>query len=133
MDKSAQINSNVYVDMNDILLFSITEYLFKLGFQANLRGFSYAKEAILLRIKDHVISCSLTDIYDKIALKHNVKSISIERAIRYAIENAWNKESLEWNKYLPRSAYCPANAEFIAESAELIMLGLKFKDKSEIF
>lgn len=125
MNRSLQItdfNCNIYNHTHKNLLVKVTEYLFKLGFQANLKGFSYTREAIILCIESHIINISAKKIYDKIAKKHNVKPTSVERAIRYAIEGSWNRGSFEWKIYLPTYTYCPANSEFIAESAELIMI-----------
>ncbi len=69
-----------------------TNFILQLGIPANLKGYHYLREAILLSINDSQMLESVTKLlYPAVAKKFNTTSSRVERAIRYAIETAWDK------------------------------------------
>ncbi len=69
-----------------------TNLILQLGIPANLKGYHYLREAILLSINDtQMLECVTKVLYPTVAEKFNTTSSRVERAIRYAIEAAWDK------------------------------------------
>lgn len=99
-----------------------------LGIPANLLGYEYLKTGISLCMKDPSYANSMTKrLYPDIARAHNTTSYRAERAIRHAIEIAWDRgdpEAMEryfgWT--ISKKAGKPTNGEFIATVAEQIRM-----------
>ncbi len=116
--------------MNDQLKSSnmaqyVTESLIKLGIKANLKGFCYIKEAIIIYPEVIYHNKTIKDIYAEIAETHNVNVISVERAIRTAIESAWYGKNINLSHDLFNFPYIiaernPTNSELIAAMSEII-------------
>ena len=88
-----------------------------LGIPYYLVGYQYLQSAILLHIEDCTLIQSITkEFYPCIAKKHKTKSFSVERAIRYAIEVAWQKNDSMKSMFKFRDSR-PANSEFIVTIA----------------
>ncbi|MCC8192301.1 MAG: sporulation initiation factor Spo0A C-terminal domain-containing protein [Ruminococcus sp.] len=69
-----------------------TNLILQLGISEKLKGYHYLREAILLSINDSQMLESVTKVlYPTVAKKFNTTSSRVERAIRYAIETAWDK------------------------------------------
>ncbi|MCD7728149.1 MAG: sporulation initiation factor Spo0A C-terminal domain-containing protein [Ruminococcus sp.] len=69
-----------------------TNFIRQLGISEKLKGYHYLREAILLSINDTQMLESVTkDLYPTVAKKFNTTYSRVERAIRYAIETAWEK------------------------------------------
>lgn len=120
---------NNYDDYTDFLMDYISSSLMSLGFRAKLKGFVYTKEAIFICIRNYRMG-SITDIYEKIAMKYNITVTSVEHAIRYAIDYAWYKDGVcgdheLFNRSGLKKDTHPSNTEFIATMAELINILLR--------
>ncbi len=100
----------------------VTELLLKIGVPAHIKGFRILRRAILITIDDSQAIESITNIlYPDLADEFNSTPANIERAMRYAIESAWQRGDMSvissyfgWKK--------PANAEFIATIADKVRL-----------
>ena len=99
--------------------------LFKCGIQAHLTGFLYLGDAIESVIEDKSKVYAITKIlYPEIAKRHDTKWTRVERAIRHAIEQAFDRltpneiEDIFENSLDPMRGK-PTNAQFIATIAEL--------------
>ena len=85
----------------------------------------------MLSVKDSEIINSVTKIlYPTVAKKHNTTSSRVERAIRHAIEVAWDRGDLDViNSYfgytVQNSRGKPTNSEFIAMISDKLRLKLK--------
>ena len=108
----------------------ITESLLKLGFKAALKGYVYTKESIYYYVNTPFVDSMRKDIYTKVAEQHGTSVLSIERAIRNSIINAWDKtcincthELFSWSYLTPE--FPPSNSEFIATMAEMIKINMK--------
>lgn len=74
----------------------ITEIIHQIGVPAHIKGYHYLREAIMLSVKNSEIINSVTKLlYPTVAKKHNTTSSRVERAIRHAIEVAWDRGDLD--------------------------------------
>lgn len=121
--------NNVTTDVQLELL--ITEIIHQIGVPAHIKGYHYLRDAIILSVKDSEMISSVTKIlYPTVAKKHNTTSSRVERAIRHAIEVAWDRGDLDTlNTYfgytVQNNRGKPTNSEFIAMISDKIRLNLK--------
>lgn len=106
-------------DMKDVALKNIDEILHLIGISDRLKGYTYLQDAILEQFK---YPCSIMKLYDFVAKKHQIRSESIERAIRYAIEKAYEEDEIRLNNFFEYEVYKPSNSEVIAMVAEEIRI-----------
>jgi two-component system response regulator (stage 0 sporulation protein A) len=94
----------------------------------NIRKF---REAIMMCVKDNDIINSITkQLYPSIARVYNTTPSRVERAIRHAIEVAWNRGQMEaidsiFGYTVNYGKGKPTNSEFIAMIADKLRLKLK--------
>ena len=106
----------------------LSKFFLMLGIPAHIKGYKYLRDAIKLVIEDTYIINSITKrLYPNIATIHGTSSSKVERAIRHAIEVAWNSGKMEnLNKILGFNVYDPhdrpTNSEFIAVLADKILI-----------
>lgn len=106
----------------------VTEIIHKIGVPAHIKGYHYLRESIMLAVKDSEIINSVTkQLYPTVAKRFNTTSSRVERAIRHAIEVAWDRGDVEvLNSYfgytIHNSRGKPTNSEFIAMIADKLRL-----------
>ena len=105
----------------------IQELLLSIGFSPNLSGFEYLTDAIEMVVEDKASLKGITKfIYPTIATLHFVSEKSVERSIRYSIEEAANtrgalmEERLKLPVNMRTCRY--TNSEFIAAAALAVSL-----------
>ena len=106
----------------------ITSIFLSIGIPAHTKGYQFLKEAIKLVIKKPEIINSITkQLYPSIARNFETSPSKVERAIRHAIEVAWNRGRIEnlntifgYNIYTKNDK--PTNGDFIALIADRLML-----------
>lgn len=109
----------------------ITEIIHQIGVPAHIKGYHYLREAILLSIKNSEIINSVTKLlYPTVAKNHQTTSSRVERAIRHAIEVAWDRGDIDvLNSYfgytIQNDRGKPTNSEFIAMISDKLRLRLK--------
>ncbi|MBR5486150.1 MAG: sporulation transcription factor Spo0A [Oscillospiraceae bacterium] len=109
----------------------ITEIIQQIGVPAHIKGYHYLRDAITLAVKDGNIINAVTKIlYPTVAKKNNTTSSRVERAIRHAIEVAWDRGDMDvLNSYfgytIHNSRGKPTNSEFIAMISDKLRLRLK--------
>ncbi len=109
----------------------ITDIIHQIGVPAHIKGYHYLREAIILSIKNSDIINSVTKIlYPTVAKKHGTTASRVERAIRHAIEVAWDRGNLDvLNSYFGYTIQIergkPTNSEFIAMISDKLRLKLK--------
>ncbi|MBE6547654.1 MAG: sporulation transcription factor Spo0A, partial [Ruminococcaceae bacterium] len=70
----------------------VTRIIHQIGVPAHIKGYQYLRTAILLTIKDSDIINSVTKVlYPSVAKKYQTTTSRVERAIRHAIEVAWDR------------------------------------------
>lgn len=109
----------------------VTEVLHEIGVPAHIKGYQYLREAIILTINDMDIINSVTKIlYPEVAKKYSTTPSRVERAIRHAIEVAWDRGDLEtlqkfFGYTVSNVKGKPTNSEFIAMIADCLCLRRK--------
>ena len=102
------------------LEFVVTETIHQLGVPAHIKGYHYLRVAILLSIDNQELLESVTKmLYPAVAKHFDTTSSRVERAIRHAIEIAWDRGDLDtlntFFGYTVNTAKGkPTNSEFIA-------------------
>lgn len=109
----------------------VTKIIHQIGVPAHIKGYQYLRTAILMTISDNDIINSVTKVlYPSVAKKYSTTTSRVERAIRHAIEVAWDRGDIDTlNSYfgytIQNNRGKPTNSEFIAMIAD--NLRLKYK------
>ena len=103
---------------------AVTDLLHEIGIPAHIKGYQYLREAILFTLRDADASAGITKVlYPEIAKRFSTTSTCVERAMRRAIEVAWDRGDEEVRQKIFRGTISgnkgkPTNGEFIAMIAE---------------
>lgn len=114
----------------------VTDIIHEIGVPAHIKGYQYLREAIILTVNDMDIINSVTKtLYPTVAKKFNTTSSRVERAIRHAIEVAWDRGDIEvlqkfFGYTVSNIKGKPTNSEFIAMIADFLSLKRKEKQSS---
>ena len=106
----------------------ITNIFITVGIPAHIKGYQFLREAIKMAIDTPEIINSITKrLYPSIADKFDTSASKVERAIRHAIEVAWNRGKIEnINSLFGIRVYGnnekPTNGEFIALVADKMLI-----------
>lgn len=106
----------------------VTDMIHEIGVPAHIKGYQYLREAIIMSVEDPEMLGSITKVlYPTIARKYQTTSSRVERAIRHAIEVAWNRGRMEtldamFGYTINTGKGKPTNSEFIALIADKIRL-----------
>lgn len=109
----------------------VTDIIHQIGVPAHIKGYQYLRDAILMAIEDEGIINAVTKrLYPSVAKKHATTSSRVERAIRHAIEVAWDRGDVDvLNSYFGYTIHTgrgkPTNSEFIAMISDKFRLQLK--------
>ncbi len=110
----------------------VTKIIHQIGVPAHIKGYQYLRTAIIMAINDNDIINSVTKVlYPSVAKKYGTTSSRVERAIRHAIEVAWDRGDLDvlnsfFGYTVQNSRGKPTNSEFIAMIAD----NLRLKNKA---
>lgn len=109
----------------------VTDMIHEIGVPAHIKGYQYLREAIMMAVEDIDMLGSITKVlYPTIAEKFQTTPSRVERAIRHAIEVAWNRGRMEtldslFGYTINTGKGKPTNSEFIALIADKIRLQYK--------
>ena len=110
----------------------VTKIIHQIGVPAHIKGYQYLRCAILMAIDDEEIINSVTKVlYPSVAKKYQTTTSRVERAIRHAIEVAWDRGDVDTlNSYfgytIQNSRGKPTNSEFIAMIADNLRLKYRY-------
>jgi len=105
-----------------------TRLLHEIGIPANLKGHDYIRDAVIMVLEDRKLISSVTKtIYPNIGKRYQTSACSVERAIRTALETAWNRgRTASINDIFGFTVNInkgkPTNAEFIAMIADRLSM-----------
>ncbi len=125
MREGSQANS--YPDIET----QVTQIIHQIGIPAHIKGYQYLRSAIIMTINDNEIINSVTKVlYPTVAKKYATTTSRVERAIRHAIEVAWDRGDVDtlnsfFGYTIQNNRGKPTNSEFIAMIAD--NLRLKYK------
>ncbi|MBE5754217.1 MAG: sporulation transcription factor Spo0A [Clostridiales bacterium] len=106
----------------------ISKIFINVGIPPHIKGYGFLREGVKMAVEDPEIINNITKkLYPSIGEKYNTTPSKVERAIRHAIEVAWNRGRIEAiNNILGVRAYVgaekPTNGEFIALVADKMLL-----------
>ena len=109
----------------------VTKVIHQIGVPAHIKGYQYLRTAIMMTINDNDVINSVTKIlYPTVAKRYSTTSSRVERAIRHAIEVAWDRGDVDvLNSYFGYTIQTnrgkPTNSEFIAMIADNLRLSNK--------
>ena len=112
----------------------VTSIIHEVGVPAHIKGYQYVREAIVIAVQDmDVINAVTKVLYPEVARRYNTTASRVERAVRHAIETAWDRGDLETlQRYFGYTVNStkgkPTNSEFIAMIADRIRLQLKIRN-----
>ena len=109
----------------------VTDMIHEVGVPAHIKGYSYLRVAIMLVLEDRQLIESITKLlYPTVAKKFSTSASRVERAIRHAIEVAWDRGDTEtlnniFGFTINQSKGKPTNSEFIAMISDKLRLKMK--------
>ena len=115
-------------DRASLLKNRVTEIIHEIGVPAHIKGYQYLREAIMIAVDDMEVINAITKVlYPAVAKRFSTTPSRVERAIRHAIEVAWDRGDLETlQKYfgytVSNAKGKPTNSEFIAMIADRLVL-----------
>lgn len=119
-----------YAQKSDLEI-EITNMIHEIGVPAHIKGYQYLRDAIMMVVDDmDLLSAVTKELYPAIAKKNNTTPSRVERAIRHAIEVAWNRGRVEtinnlFGYTVAEDKGKPTNSEFIAIISDKIRLERK--------
>ncbi|MBR6407676.1 MAG: sporulation transcription factor Spo0A [Clostridia bacterium] len=109
----------------------VTDIIHQIGVPAHIKGYHYLRDAIIMSVNDsEMINAVTKQLYPTVAKHYQTTSSRVERAIRHAIEVAWDRGDVDTlNSYFGYTIHTsrgkPTNSEFIAMIADKMRLRLK--------
>ena len=109
----------------------ISEIMHQVGVPAHIKGYQYLREAIIMAVKNiDVINAVTKILYPTVAKTFSTTPSRVERAIRHAIEVAWDRGDVEeiqriFGYTVSNIKGKPTNSEFIAMLADHLILEIK--------
>ena len=110
----------------------VTKILHQIGVPAHIKGYQYLRYAILMTIEDSEVINSVTKVlYPTVAKRFGTTTSRVERAIRHAIEVAWDRGDIDtlnsfFGYTIQGARGKPTNSEFIAMIADSLRLKFKY-------
>ena len=114
----------------------VTSVIHEIGVPAHIKGYQYLREAIKIAVGDMEVINAITKVlYPQVAKTFSTTPSRVERAIRHAIEVAWDRGDLEtlqrfFGYTVSNSKGKPTNSEFIALIADRLQLQIREMEAS---
>ena len=121
----------VVVDSSASMEVTVTQILHQIGVPAHIKGYHYLRDSIIMSVETpEIINAVTKKLYPSVAKKYETTSSRVERAIRHAIEVAWDRGDIDiLNSYFGYTIHNgrgkPTNSEFIAMISDKLRLQLK--------
>lgn len=115
----------------------VTGIIHEIGVPAHIKGYQYLQEAIVIAVNDMDVINAITKVlYPQVAKTFGTTPSRVERAIRHAIEVAWDRGDLDtlqrfFGYTVSNTKGKPTNSEFIALIADKLQLQLKSMDAAQ--
>ena len=129
--KSNYVVINNQASKEEILEIKVTNIIHEIGVPAHIKGYQYLRDGIIMVVNNiEVINQITKQLYPDLAKKYKTTPSRVERAIRHAIEVAWNRGQIEtvesiFGYTVNSNKGKPTNSEFIAMIADKLRLDLK--------
>ena len=115
----------------------VTGIIHEIGVPAHIKGYQYLREAIIIAVGDMDVINAITKVlYPQVAKTFQTTPSRVERAIRHAIEVAWDRGDLDtlqrfFGYTVSNTKGKPTNSEFIALIADKLQLQLKGENAAQ--
>ena len=115
----------------------VTNIIHEIGVPAHIKGYQYLREAIIIAVNDMDVINAITKVlYPEVAKAFGTTPSRVERAIRHAIEVAWDRGDLDtlqkfFGYTVSNTKGKPTNSEFIALIADKLQLQLKSAEAAQ--
>ncbi|NLT58005.1 MAG: sporulation transcription factor Spo0A [Clostridiales bacterium] len=125
--RSPQLDTQLHLER------AVTDIIHDIGVPAHIKGYQYLRVAITMSVMDMTILESVTKrLYPAVAKQFQTTPSRVERAIRHAVEVAWDRGNVETlNSYFGYTVHNnkgkPTNSEFIAMIADKLTIARKFE------
>lgn len=132
VERNNKLNNSCISNDLDIEVI-VAKILHNIGVPTHIKGYRYLLDSIIMFVEDpKMINAITKQLYPSVAEKYDTTSSRVERAIRHAIEVAWDRGNTDTlNSYfgytISSSRGKPTNSEFISMIAERIRLKLRNK------
>lgn len=109
----------------------VSKLMHEVGVPASIRGYDYIRESILMALDDRSVLKAITkELYPTVAKNNGTTASRVERAIRHAVEVAWQRGDVDvlngiFGYTVKSSKGKPTNGEFISMLTEKVRLDLK--------
>lgn len=109
----------------------VSQIMHQIGVPAHIRGYQYLREAIVISVKNDEMMSSVTKVlYPTVAKAFRTTASRVERAIRHAIEVAWDRGDVDvlssyFGYTIQNARGKPTNSEFIAMISDKLRLQMK--------
>lgn len=116
----------------------VTSIIHEIGVPAHIKGYQYLREAIIIAVNDMEVINAITKVlYPQVAKTFSTTPSRVERAIRHAIEVAWDRGDLDtlqrfFGYTVSNTKGKPTNSEFIALIADRLQLQLRSAESSAV-
>jgi two-component system response regulator (stage 0 sporulation protein A) len=127
-----QVSNSISPPISKNLEVEVTRMIHQMGVPAHVKGYQYLRDAIVSVVQDVSLLGAVTkELYPMIADKYQTTPSRVERAIRHAIELAWDRGNVEFmNRFFGYTINVdrgkPTNSEFVAMVADKLRMAIMY-------
>lgn len=131
-NSNAQISNGILPPTSKNLEVEVTRMIHQMGVPAHVKGYQYLRDAIVNVVSDVSLLGAVTkELYPMIAAKYQTTPSRVERAIRHAIELAWDRGNVDFmNRFFGYTINVdrgkPTNSEFVAMVADKLRMSIMY-------
>ena len=130
--KNSQFSSGILPPTSKNLEVEVTRMIHQMGVPAHVKGYQYLRDAIVSVVLNVSLLGAVTkELYPMIAVKYQTTPSRVERAIRHAIELAWDRGNVDFmNRFFGYTINVdrgkPTNSEFVAMVADKLRMSMMY-------
>ncbi|MCO1600030.1 sporulation transcription factor Spo0A [Desulfosporosinus nitroreducens] len=131
-NSNSQISTGILPPTSKNLEVEVTRMIHQMGVPAHVKGYQYLRDAIVNVVSDVSLLGAVTkELYPMIAVKYQTTPSRVERAIRHAIELAWDRGNVDFmNRFFGYTINVdrgkPTNSEFVAMVADKLRMSILY-------
>ncbi|MDA8222094.1 MAG: sporulation transcription factor Spo0A [Desulfitobacterium hafniense] len=131
-NSNSQISTGILPPTSKNLEVEVTRMIHQMGVPAHVKGYQYLRDAIVNVVSDVSLLGAVTkELYPMIAVKYQTTPSRVERAIRHAIELAWDRGNVDFmNRFFGYTINVdrgkPTNSEFVAMVADKLRMSIMY-------
>lgn len=132
MSSNSQFSSGILPPTTKNLEVEVTRMIHQMGVPAHVKGYQYLRDAIVSVVLNVSLLGAVTkELYPMIAVKYQTTPSRVERAIRHAIELAWDRGNVDFmNRFFGYTINVdrgkPTNSEFVAMVADKLRMSMMY-------